>query len=155
MSAVNLSIISWFKIPLWLQNKCIINERYIPEHQNKLNIYDYQNYDFFAIFFQPKKNRKIVKFQKWKKFVKFEFSIYATCQLYRQMTNSIIKYIGYFATLELGSVAAQHQVAQVKLNLAGKQIICMLTYAVALTLVVSAGQSRLIFFLQFVKYLST
>jgi len=21
-------------------NKCIINERYIPEHQNKLNIYD-------------------------------------------------------------------------------------------------------------------
>jgi len=24
-------------------NKCIINERYIPEHQNKLNIYDLQN----------------------------------------------------------------------------------------------------------------
>jgi len=28
-------------------NKCIINERYIPEHQNKLNIYDLQNYEFF------------------------------------------------------------------------------------------------------------
>jgi len=40
-------------------NKCIINERYIPEHQNKLNIYDLQNYDFFANFFQPNKNRKI------------------------------------------------------------------------------------------------
>jgi len=24
-------------------NKCIINESYIPEHQNKLNIYDLQN----------------------------------------------------------------------------------------------------------------
>jgi len=36
-------------------NKCIINERYIPEHQNC----DLQNYDFFANFFQPKKNRKI------------------------------------------------------------------------------------------------
>jgi len=37
-------------------NKCIINERYIPEHQNKLNIYDLQNYEFF----QPKKKiRKI------------------------------------------------------------------------------------------------
>ena len=40
-------------------NKCIIHERYIPEHQNKLNIYDLQNYEFFANFFQPKKNRKI------------------------------------------------------------------------------------------------
>ena len=40
-------------------NKCIINERYIPEHQNKLNVYDLQNYDFFANFFQPKKIRKI------------------------------------------------------------------------------------------------
>jgi len=28
---------------------------YIPEHQNKLNIYDLQNYEFFANFFQPKK----------------------------------------------------------------------------------------------------
>ena len=53
-------------------NKCIMNERYIPEHQNKLNIYDLQNYEFLQNFFQPKK--KIVK---WKKFVKFEFSIYA------------------------------------------------------------------------------
>ena len=43
-------------------NKCIINERYIPEHQNKLNIYDLQNYEFFSTE---------------KKFVKFEFSIYA------------------------------------------------------------------------------
>jgi len=34
-------------------NKCIINERYIPEHQNKLNIYDLQNYEFFSIFVQP------------------------------------------------------------------------------------------------------
>ena len=34
----------------------LINERYIPEHQNKLNIYDLQNYDFLRIFFQPKKN---------------------------------------------------------------------------------------------------
>ena len=41
-------------------NKCI------PEQQNKLNIYDLQNYEFFANFFQPKK-----------KFVKFEFLIYA------------------------------------------------------------------------------
>jgi len=40
-------------------NKCIINERYIPEQQNKLNIYELQNYEFFANFFQPKKNRKI------------------------------------------------------------------------------------------------
>ena len=41
-------------------NKCNINERYIPEHQNKLNIYDLQNYEFFANFFQPKKKiRKI------------------------------------------------------------------------------------------------
>ena len=41
------------------RNKCIINERYIPEHKNKLNIYDLQNYEFFANFFQPKKIRKI------------------------------------------------------------------------------------------------
>jgi len=40
-------------------NKCIINERYIPEHQNKLSIYDLQNYEFFAIVFQRKKIRKI------------------------------------------------------------------------------------------------
>ena len=39
-------------------NKCIINERYIPEHQNKLNIYDLQNdaYEFFANFFSTEKN---------------------------------------------------------------------------------------------------
>jgi len=36
-------------------NECIINERYIPEHQNKLNTYDLQNYEFFANFFQPEK----------------------------------------------------------------------------------------------------
>jgi len=42
-------------------NKRIINERYIPEHQNKLNIYNLQNYEFFSTE---------------KKFVKFEFSIY-------------------------------------------------------------------------------
>ena len=35
-------------------NKCIINERYIPEHQNKLNIYDLQNYEFLPNFFQLK-----------------------------------------------------------------------------------------------------
>ena len=35
-------------------NKCTINERYIPEHQNKLNIYDLQNYEFLPIFFQLK-----------------------------------------------------------------------------------------------------
>jgi len=40
-------------------NKCIINERYIPEHQNKLNIYDLQNYKFFVSFFQRKKIPKI------------------------------------------------------------------------------------------------
>jgi len=41
-------------------NKCIINERYIPEHQNKLNIYDLQNYEFFyEFFFNRKKIRKI------------------------------------------------------------------------------------------------
>ena len=49
-------------------NKCIINERYIPEHQNKLNIYDLQNYEFFAIFFlNRKKIAKFVIFQKMKK----------------------------------------------------------------------------------------
>ena len=46
-------------------NKCIINERYIPEHQNKLNIYDLQNYEFFGEFFFNRK--KIVKFVKLKK----------------------------------------------------------------------------------------
>jgi len=40
-------------------NKCIINERYIPEHQNKLNMYDLQNYEFLANFFNRKKIRKI------------------------------------------------------------------------------------------------
>jgi len=40
-------------------NKCIIYERYIPEHQNKLNIYDLQNYEFSANFFSTEKNRKI------------------------------------------------------------------------------------------------
>jgi len=40
-------------------NKYIINERYIPEHQNKLNVYDLQNYEFCANFLQPKKIRKI------------------------------------------------------------------------------------------------
>ena len=40
-------------------NKCIINERYIPEHQNKLNIYDLQNYEFLPNFLQPKKISKI------------------------------------------------------------------------------------------------
>jgi len=58
-------------------NKCIINERYIPEHQNKLNIYDLQNYEFFTNFFSTeKKFVKFVIFYEWKKFVKFEFSIY-------------------------------------------------------------------------------
>ena len=37
-------------------NKCIISERYIPEHQNKLNSYDLQNYKFLANFFNRKKN---------------------------------------------------------------------------------------------------
>ena len=46
-------------------NKCIINERYVPEHQNKLNIYDLQNYEFFCEFFFNQE-----------KFVKFELSIY-------------------------------------------------------------------------------
>ena len=40
-------------------NKCIINERYIPEHQNKLNIYDLQNYEFLPNFFNRKKISKI------------------------------------------------------------------------------------------------
>ena len=44
-------------------NKCIINERYIPEHQNKLNIYDLQNYEFFGEFFSTEK--KFVKFVKF------------------------------------------------------------------------------------------
>ena len=39
-------------------NKCIINERYIPEHQNKLNIYDLQNYEF-SLYFTNEKIRKI------------------------------------------------------------------------------------------------
>jgi len=43
-------------------NKCIINERYIPEHQNKLNIYDLQNYEFLGIFYNRKKFVKFVKF---------------------------------------------------------------------------------------------
>ena len=29
---------------------------YIPEHQNKLNIYDLQNYEFFCVFFNRKKS---------------------------------------------------------------------------------------------------
>jgi len=33
--------------------------RYIPEHQNKLNNYDLQNYEFFSEFFSTKKIRKI------------------------------------------------------------------------------------------------
>ena len=58
-------------------NKCILNDRYIPEHQNKLNISDLQNYEFFAIFFSTeKKFVKFVKILKMKKIVKFEFSIY-------------------------------------------------------------------------------
>jgi len=40
-------------------NKCIINERYIPEHQNKLNIYDLQITNFLRIFFNRKKISKI------------------------------------------------------------------------------------------------
>ena len=43
-------------------NKCIINERYIPEHQNKLNIYDLQNYECLTNFFNRKKIVKFVKF---------------------------------------------------------------------------------------------
>jgi len=43
-------------------NKCIINERYIPEHQNKLNIYDLQNYECLPNFFNRKKFVKFVKF---------------------------------------------------------------------------------------------
>ena len=44
---------------IFCTNKYIINERYVPEHQNKLNIYDLQNYEFFANFFEPKTIRKI------------------------------------------------------------------------------------------------
>jgi len=36
-----------------------INKHYIPEHQNKLNIHDLQNYEFLPKFFQPKKVGKI------------------------------------------------------------------------------------------------
>jgi len=43
-------------------NKCIINERYILEHQNKLNIHDLQNYDFLRFFSTEKKIVKFVKF---------------------------------------------------------------------------------------------
>ena len=42
-------------------NKCIINERYIPEHQNMLNIYDLQIYEFLPNFFNRKKFVKFVK----------------------------------------------------------------------------------------------
>jgi len=35
-------------------NKCIINEHYISERQNKLNVYDLRNYKFFAIFLTEK-----------------------------------------------------------------------------------------------------
>jgi len=35
----------------------------VTYHQNKLNIYDLQNYEFFANFFQAKK--KFVKFVKF------------------------------------------------------------------------------------------
>ena len=44
-------------------NKCIIKERYIPEHQNKLNIYVLQNYEFFCKFFSTEK--KLVNFVKF------------------------------------------------------------------------------------------
>ena len=43
-------------------NKCIINERYIPEHQNKLKIYDLQNYEFLPKFFNWEKIVKLFKF---------------------------------------------------------------------------------------------
>jgi len=40
-------------------NKCITNERYIPKHQNKLNIYDNmicKITNFWRIFFNRKKS---------------------------------------------------------------------------------------------------
>ena len=48
-------------------NKCIINERYIPEHQNKLNIYDLQNYEFLPNFSTEKKISKICYILRMKK----------------------------------------------------------------------------------------
>jgi len=45
-------------------NTRIINERYIPEHQNKLNIYDLQNYEFFCEFFSTEKNSLNIKNEK-------------------------------------------------------------------------------------------
>jgi len=37
-------------------NKCTINERYTSEHENKLNIYDLQNYKiYFCEFFSTEK----------------------------------------------------------------------------------------------------
>jgi len=37
-------------------NKCIIDERYTSEHENKLNIYDLQNYEYiFCEFFSTEK----------------------------------------------------------------------------------------------------
>jgi len=44
-------------------NKCIINERYIPEHQNKLNIYDLQNYEFLPNFFSTEKSLNSLNFK--------------------------------------------------------------------------------------------
>jgi len=53
-----------FTVICWT-NKCIINERYIPEHENKLNNYDLQNYEFFANFLRIFLTEKIVKFVKF------------------------------------------------------------------------------------------
>ena len=50
-------------------NKCIINERYISEHQNKSNIYDLQNYEFFSI---EKKIRKIRILDLWRVCEKYQ-----------------------------------------------------------------------------------
>ena len=46
-----------------LLHRATINDRYIPEHQNKLNICDLQNYEFLRIFFNRKKLVKFVEFK--------------------------------------------------------------------------------------------
>ena len=75
-------------------NKCIVNERYIPEHQNKLNIYDLQNYEFF---FNRKKIRKIRYILRMKKIRKIRildlwfprFRIYIT-RYRRTCTQNVV-----------------------------------------------------------------
>ena len=68
---------------------------------NVLNIYDLQNYEFFTNFFSTeKKFVKFVIFYEWKKFVKFEFSIYAWPSLTRTLFRALLKTVLFCTAYE-------------------------------------------------------